>query len=128
LFVEIILASSEVEVERYRYGSRCRFVALFYWQPGAASDMVATSLDFVRNENCESRHFFSRPVASTLPIQVPVVESGERSGLEQRLLSSRLLLTSSTALLDDEDRLAEQRQQEAECLMKLFALACRYSQ
>jgi hypothetical protein len=72
---------------------------------------------------------FFRPVASTLPIQVPVVESGERSGLEQRLLSGRLLLSSttpsptSTELL--EDRLAEQRQQEAECLMKLFALACR---
>ena len=67
----------------------------------------------------------SRPVSSTLPIQVPLVESGERSGLEQRLLTGRLLLSSSTTT-GLEDKVSEVRQQEVECLMKLFALACRY--
>ena len=65
-----------------------------------------------------------RPVSSTLPIQVPLAESGERGGLEQRLLTGRLLLSSSTTGL--EDKVSEVRQQEVECLMKLFALACRY--
>jgi hypothetical protein len=69
----------------------------------------------------------SRPVPSNLPLHVPVVGSGEKSELEQRLLSGRLLLTSPPSAPELEERVARLRQQEAECLMKLFALACRYS-
>ncbi len=67
-----------------------------------------------------------RPVSSTLPIKVPVVEAGERGGLEQGLMTGRFLAAAASSQHQQPSCLADLRQQEVECLMKLFALACRY--
>ena len=79
----------------------------------------------VRGVKCRGRRYpptFPLPSPASLPINAPFCATGERADLEQKLLSSALLRPLAKT---DPELEADTSRKESECLMKLFALACR---
>lgn len=70
-----------------------------------------------------------RPLPSALPLEVPLTSTGsEKGGLEQTALNLALqakFVAASVQTEETEEVLETTRQSEVECIMKLFALACR---
>ena len=63
-----------------------------------------------------------KPSLSTVPLEASTCTSGDRAVLEQRLNNANFIKPVAG---DDEELLTKTKSQEIECLMKLFALACR---
>ena len=63
-----------------------------------------------------------KPSITTTPFQAPICSSGDQGLLEQKLAASSLIRTGCER---DDDVTTQALQEELECLMKLFALACR---
>jgi len=70
-----------------------------------------------------------RPLPSAIPLEVPLTATGsEKGGLEQTALNLALqakFVAASIQTEETEEVLETTRQSEVECIMKLFALACR---
>jgi len=82
----------------------------------------------VRGVKCRGSRYpqtIPKPSPSSLSLEVPFLITGERGGLEQRLICSTLL---SPVVKSDPELDASNRSEESECLMKIFALACRSDQ
>ena len=74
-----------------------------------------------------------RPIPIALPLEPPLVNTEtEKGGLERAALGSslqvRFLAAAPQQSQETEDALSAVKQQEVECVMKLFALACRADQ
>ena len=96
---------------------------------GKMDTFYITGIDQLDNEiygvKCRGSRYpqtLPKPTPSILSMQVPLCITGERGGLEQRLLYSTML----APVIKDEEQEAKNRRTEMECLMKIFALACRF--
>ena len=79
----------------------------------------------VRGIKCRGSRYpqtIPKPSPSSFPLEVPLCITGERGGLEQRLIYSNLM---KPVVGTNEELDYKNRAMELECLMKLFAMACR---